>query len=83
MSFQPGTSNRTALRLVSEVTFKETPLNPVLEALRYTGESVAYNRRNITSSEIRDDRMTADLVTVGADVSGDLNYELSFARSIT
>lgn len=79
MSFQPGTSNRTALRFVKEVTFKETPNNPVLKSLRYTGESVAYNRRNITSNEIRDDRMTADLITVGADVSGDLNYELSFA----
>lgn len=79
MAFQPGTSNRTAIRFVKEVTFKETPNNPVLKSLRYTGESVAYNRRNITSNEIRDDRMTADLITVGADVSGDLNYELSFA----
>lgn len=79
MAFQPGTSNRTAIRFVKEVEFNSIPANPVLNSLRYTGESVAYNRRNITSNEIRSDRMTADLITVGADVSGDLNYELSFA----
>lgn len=79
MAFQPGTSNRTALRFVKETVFKTTPATPELLSLRYTGESVAYNRRNITSNEIRDDRMTADLITVGADVSGDLNFELSFA----
>lgn len=79
MAFQPGTSNRTAIRFVSETDFNSIPANPVFQSLRYTGESVAYNRRNITSNEIRSDRMTADLITVGADVSGDLNFELSFA----
>lgn len=79
MAFQPGSTNRTALRFVKETVFKTTPATPALQSLRYTGESVAYNRRNITSNEIRDDRMTADLITVGADVAGDLNVELSFA----
>ncbi len=79
MSFQPGTTNRTAVRFVGESIFKTTPATPEFQALRYTGESVAYNRRNITSNEIRDDRMTSDLITVGADVSGDLNYELSYS----
>lgn len=79
MPFQPGTSNRTAVRFVGESVFKTTPATPALKSLRYTGEGVAYNRRNITSNEIRDDRMTADLITVGADVSGDLNFELSYA----
>lgn len=78
MAFQPGTSNRTAIRFVSETVFKTTPATPALQSLRYTGESLAYNRRNVTSNEIRDDRMTADLITVGADVAGDLNFELSF-----
>lgn len=79
MAFQPGTSNRTAIRFVPESSFNSIPANPVFRSLRYTGESLAYNRRNITSNEIRDDRMTADLITVGADVSGDINFELSFA----
>lgn len=79
MAFQPGTSNRTAIRFVKETDFKTTPATPALQSLRYTGESVAYNRKNITSNEIRADRMTADLITVGADVAGDLNFELSYA----
>lgn len=78
MAFQPGTSNRTAVRFVKETTFKTTPATPALNNLRYTGESLAYNRKNITSNEIRDDRMTADLITVGADVAGDLSIELSY-----
>lgn len=78
MPFQPGTSNRTALRFVKEVAFNATPATPAFKNLRYTGESLAFNKRNVTSSEIRSDRMTADLIQVGADVSGDLNFELSF-----
>lgn len=64
MAFQPGTSNRTAIRFVSETDFNSIPANPVFQSLRYTGESVAYNRRNITSNEIRSDRMTADRKSV-------------------
>lgn len=78
MSFQPGTSNRTAIRLVAETNFNETPANPAFKSVRYTGESVAFNRRSVTSNEIRDDRMTSDLVAVGADVGGDVNIELSY-----
>lgn len=78
MAFQSGTSNRTAVRFVKESEFNNVPTDPVLNNLRYTGESVAYNRQNITSNEIRADRMTADLITVGADVSGDLSFELSY-----
>lgn len=78
MSFQPGTSNRTAIRMVAETNFNQTPATPAFKSVRYTGESVAFNRRSVTSNEIRDDRMTSDLVAVGADVSGDVNIELSF-----
>lgn len=78
MAFQPGTSNRTALRVVPESVFGTTPANPVFQNLRYTGESVAFGIKNITSNEIRADRMTTDLIQVGADVSGDIDFELSF-----
>lgn len=77
MPLQAGTSNRTALRIVPEVTFGVTPATPAFQNLRYTGESLAYNIKNIVSNEIRADRMTTDLIQVGADVSGDINVELS------
>lgn len=78
MPLQAGTSNRTALRIVPEVTFGVTPATPALENIRYTGESLAYAIKTAVSNEIRADRMTSDIVVVGADVSGDINVELSF-----
>lgn len=76
--FQPGTSNRTAIRIVPETTFGVTPATPALQNLRYTGENVVFNQRSVSSDEIRSDRSTADLIRVGAEVSGDINFELSF-----
>lgn len=72
-----ATSNRTALRLVKETVFGTTPATPALKELRYTGESLNYNQTKIVSNEIRSDRNTADLITVSADASGDINFELS------
>lgn len=76
MSF--GTSNRTALRYVAESVFGTTPATPALQDIRYTGESVNYNIRNIKSQEIRADRNTTDLIQVQADAGGDINMELSY-----
>jgi hypothetical protein len=73
-----GTSNRTALRYVPEVTFGTTPATPALTDIRYTGESLNYAVKTVQSTEIRSDRNIADLVRVGADVSGDIQFELSF-----
>lgn len=75
MSF--ATSNRTALRYVRETVFGTTPTTPAFKEIRYTGESLNYNIQNVTSNEIRSDRQTTDLVQVSADVSGDVNFELS------
>jgi hypothetical protein len=78
MSLQAGTSNRTAIRIVRETVFGTTPATPVLSNVRYTGESLKRNIRNVQSEEIRDDRMTSDLLQVGGDVSGDINVEFSY-----
>lgn len=78
MPLESATSNRTAIRIVKENAFDEMPANPVFQNMRYTGESIAYSQRNVTSNEIRADRMTADMVQVGAEVAGDLQVELCF-----
>lgn len=75
---QAGTSNRTALRAVRETVFGQTPATPVFQNIRYTGESLKRNIRNVTSDEIRADRATADLLQVGGDASGDINFEFSY-----
>lgn len=73
-----ASSNRTALRVVKETVFNTTPASPVLDPIRYTGESLNFNLSNITSNEIRSDRMTSDLIQVQSDASGDINFELSY-----
>lgn len=73
-----GTSNRTALRYVPEVTFGVTPTTPALVDIRYTGESLNYSIKNAQSNEIRSDRNTTDLVRVSADAAGDFQFEFSF-----
>ena len=73
-----GTSNRTALRYVAEVTEGTTPATPALSEIRYTGESLGYNISNTRSNEIRSDRNVADLIRTGAEAAGDINFEMSY-----
>lgn len=73
-----ASSNRTAIRRVEETVFGTTPATPAFIDSRYTSESVNYAITNITSNEIRSDRMTSDLVQTEADVSGAIDFELSY-----
>lgn len=73
-----ASSNRVGLRFIPEVTFGDIPATPAFNELRYTGESLNYNITNVTSDEIRSDRMTSDLVQVSGDASGDVNVEVSY-----
>lgn len=73
-----ATSNRTALRYIEEVTFGTTPTTPALKEIRYTGESLNHTIQNVTSKEIRSDRMTADLIQTQSECGGDINAEMSY-----
>lgn len=73
-----GTSNRAAVRAVKETVFGQTPASPTLKPIRYTGESLNFNIENVTSAEIRSDRMIDSLIQTGADASGDVEFELSY-----
>ncbi len=73
-----ASSNRVGVRQIAEVTFGVTPTTPAFKEVRYTGESLNFNIENVTSDEIRADRMTSDLVQVSADASGDINTEISY-----
>lgn len=73
-----ASSNRTAIRRVEETVFGTTPATPAFIDTRYTSESLNYSITNITSNEIRSDRMTSDLVQTEADVSGAVDFEMSY-----
>lgn len=71
-------SNRARLSYIGEVTWGVTPGSPDMQEMRITSESLIKNIQNITSNELRSDRQVTDLIQVGKDAGGDINFELSY-----
>ena len=74
-----SSSNLVALRLIEETTWGSLPSTPTMAAIRYTGESLITEVQTIASNEIRDSRAVADSVQVSRQISGGMDFELSFA----
>lgn len=70
-------ANKTQLAYGVESAWGTAP--GTLTKLRFTGESLNFNITNISSNEIRSDRQVTDLIQTGADCSGGINFELSYA----
>jgi len=76
-----ASTSRVQLRYVRELVFGETPNLPsVTRELRFTGESLNFNLTKETSQEINADRASSSQVAVGAEASGSINFELSYAE---
>lgn len=73
-----ASSNLARLRAIKETNFGETPSTGTSRDLRFTGESLNFAIQTDTSKEIRADRQIADLVQLGAEASGDVQFELSY-----
>ncbi len=71
-------SSGVVLSFIPEATWNTTPATPAMQKVRFTSESLTNNIQNVVSDEVRPDPAVSDLVQTGADVSGDLAYELSF-----
>lgn len=71
-------SNLVQLTRVSEVTWGTTPASPEMTKVRNTGVTLKYAINNVRSEEIRADRLTPDLIQVGARVNGGFGIELSY-----
>lgn len=74
-----ASTNLTSLAYDAETVFGTTNATPQFTLLPTTGGSPINNISTAVSEVIRSDRQTDDLVVVDGDVSGDLNYELSYA----
>lgn len=70
-------SNRTQLYYGIESVYGVTPA-VAFQEMRFTGEGLNKNIENILSNEIRSDRQVTDLIQVDADVTGSINFELSY-----
>jgi len=72
------TTNYTDIAYIEETEVGITPDTPQFQLLPTTGGSPVSNVTTATSEVIRSDRQTDDLVVVDADITGDINYELSY-----
>ena len=70
-------SSRAQLYSLNESVWGTTPAAAMTQ-LRYTAESLGYNISNVTSNEVRSDRQIVDLIQVGAEASGNVDFELSY-----
>lgn len=72
-------SNRVSLHLSEETAWDETPSSPTMLGLPYTAETIGYEKRTIKSNLVRSDRLTDDIIEVGAGAQGDIQFEYKFA----
>lgn len=70
--------SRHSLFAVKELTYGQTPENPALELVRVTGTSLGLSKDSLQSEEIRSDRQISDFRGGANQVSGDINFELSY-----
>jgi len=71
-------ANYSSIGIIKETSWGVTPNTPRLKALRITGEDLKHEKETIQSQEVRDDRQVADLVEVGVQASGGVEFELSY-----
>lgn len=72
-------TNYTDISYIAEVTAGTTPASPAFQTLPTKGTALMGNTTTAVSAVIRRDRQIDDLVIVDQDVSGNLDFELSFA----
>jgi hypothetical protein len=73
-------SNLVKLGLVRESTPGTTPTSPTWLPMRFTGASLAGKPETVISEEIESSRMVSDLILVGINADGTLNWESSYFR---
>jgi len=71
-------TSSTRLAYVAESTQNNIPASPSWKNLRFTSESLNYNKTTVTSEEIRPDRNVSDMIDVGFGVGGEIGFELSY-----
>lgn len=74
-----SSTNYVDFSYIEEVTAGTTPATPDFQRLPITSVGLADSIETQVSEVIRSDRQTDDLVVVDSEISGDCNYELSYA----
>lgn len=66
------------LAYITESTYGTTPATPTFLVARTTGENLVPNINTVQSNEIRSDRNISDLIQVGQNAGGTVDFELSY-----
>lgn len=74
----PATTNAVGLYLNVESTWNETPSSVTMQQIRFTGETLSFNKQTAVSETIRNDRMRDQIALTGWETTGDINFELEF-----
>ena len=71
-------ANRADVRYILESVWGTTPATPAMSLLRMTGESLNAGIQTEVSNEIRADRNDQDLIRLGQNAGGNVEFELSY-----
>lgn len=70
-----ASTNRVRLAIVEEQSFGVTPASPAFRTLLNTGSTLAGSPETRISDTIVSDRNVSDLILLGKEVGGDINFE--------
>lgn len=76
-TFLYADTNLRVLAYVPESSYGVIPASPTLQTMRTTGDTLAYNKTQVISREIRADRMVPSIIETGVTIEGALNMEVS------
>jgi hypothetical protein len=75
-----ASGSRTQLRYKPELVFGTIVTASAPYNLRRTDDSLGFKTQTQVSQEVRADRMTTDLILVGASAEGGINFEMSYSE---
>jgi hypothetical protein len=70
-------SNLRVIRYSAEAVWGETPASPAMTEMRSTGDTLAHQKSQTESEEIRQDRMVPSIIEMGTTMEGAVNIEFS------
>lgn len=73
-------ASQNRLSMILESAWATTPATPAFTNLRITSEDISAAKETVRSEEIRPDRNVTDEIMVGRNVTGGLDFELSYGN---
>lgn len=72
-------SNRVRLAISEESSWAETPSSPTMAELPFSGDTLAHAKQTTNTNTIRSDAQVNANLELGAQMAGDINFELIYS----